>query len=90
MWSSVPLPCCFCFDLLLLTFDVNRAAALKGAMSLLSEMVTLDNWLYSSEAWPRAISLRIPRELKPVDFSPIPMSTGWRPKRPGGDLRPET
>ena len=31
-------------------FDVNRAAAPKGAMSLLSGLVTLEDWLYLSGA----------------------------------------
>ena len=41
---------------------VNRAAAPKGAMSLLFEVVT-------SEAWLRAISFKTLWELKPEDFN---------------------
>ena len=55
-----------------LPFDVVRAAALKGAMFMLSEVVIPEEWLYSSKAWLRAIFFKILRVLptKAKKFQP--------------------
>ena len=47
---------------------------------MLSEVVSPEDWLDSSEAWLRAVSLKIMRELKPGDFSlklPIHTHEAW-------------